>query len=117
MTYQRNIWPLLDQEAVDEVLPDLVVRPEISADDEAGDEDDDCALDQLLLPRPLDLLQLGDGLPEEAERAPAGAFGRRARARAAAVAGAVGRDRGRARRCAAPGRGRLRAALAPLLAG
>src|SRR5882757_7960644 len=48
-------------------LPDLVNQIEVDARDEAGDDDDGGAADQLLLIRPLDLLQLRPGLLEEAD--------------------------------------------------
>src|SRR4051794_8751116 len=69
-TYQRNMRLLLTQEDVlDHVLPDLVVHVEKDADDRAGDEHDDGALDDLVLRRPLDLLQLCPRLVDEAEAA------------------------------------------------
>ena len=51
---------------LDESPEDLVGEEQVDADHEAGDQDDDGALDQLLLARPLDLLELGPGLPDEA---------------------------------------------------
>src|SRR5665811_2431168 len=42
---------------------------QISADDRARDDHDDGALYQLLAPRPLDLLQLGRRLTDEADEA------------------------------------------------
>src|SRR5579862_1624069 len=65
MTFARGA--LADQDVLDEVLPHLVVEIEVHADDEAGDEDDRGAADDRLLVRPLDLLQLGDRLLEEAD--------------------------------------------------
>ena len=47
-------------------LEDEVGGPEIDADDDAGDQHDDDALDQLRLGRPFDLLELGPGLADEA---------------------------------------------------
>ena len=41
----------------------LVVEIEVDADDEAGDEHDDRALDHLVLARPLDLLELRPATP------------------------------------------------------
>ena len=84
MAYQRNtlrvlvstnghpftVLSLLTQEDVlDEPLEREIGQPEICADDDARDQDDRDALDQLLLPRPLDLLQLGGGLGDEAPQA------------------------------------------------
>ena len=68
-TYQRNIvLPPTQQNLLRRhCCPDLVVDPEIGADDEAGDEHDDGALDDLVLAGPFDLLQLGDALADEAE--------------------------------------------------
>src|SRR5436853_82173 len=68
IAYHLNmIDPLLAQEDVlDEPLEREVGDPEIGADDRAGDEHDDDALDQLLLAGPFDLLQLGDRLLDEA---------------------------------------------------
>jgi len=68
---------------LDEPLEDLIRRVEVDAHDQAGDEDDDGALDDLRLGRPLDLLQLGPGLEGEAAAA---------RARNAALA-SLGFDR------------------------
>src|SRR6185503_12266959 len=51
------------------VLPQLVVQPEIGADDDAGDDDDGGAADDRLLIRPFDLLELADRLLDEADRA------------------------------------------------
>src|SRR5262249_9447101 len=46
------------EDVLDEPLEDLVRGVEIEADDDAGDQDDDRALDHLRLRRPLDLLEL-----------------------------------------------------------
>ena len=51
---------------MDEPLEGEIGEPQIGADDDAGDQDDRRALDQLLLGRPFDLLQLGDRLSDEA---------------------------------------------------
>ena len=40
---------------------------QVAADDGAGDDHDNGDLHKLLAPRPLDLFQLGYGLPDEAE--------------------------------------------------
>src|SRR5437764_3135764 len=71
MTYQRNIG--LPQEDVLHEMPERLIRhPEVEADDRAGDQHDHHALDHLTLVRPLDLLQLGDRLGDEALAAAAG---------------------------------------------
>jgi hypothetical protein len=57
---------LLKKDVLDEPTEELVGDPKIDADDQAGDENDDRALDQLLLTGPLDLLQLAPGLTDEA---------------------------------------------------
>src|SRR5437763_11056821 len=62
---------LLEQHLLDDFLPELVVQPEVSADDDAGDEHDDRALDHLVLAGPLDLLQLCDRLADEPEESAA----------------------------------------------
>ncbi len=54
---------------MDESLEGEIGQPEIRADNDAGDQNHRRALDQLLLARPLDLLQLGDGLADEAPEA------------------------------------------------
>src|SRR5438552_11050879 len=71
MTYQRNIG--LPQEDVLHEMPERLIRhPEVEADDRAGDQHDGHALDHLALVRPLDLLQLGDRLGDEALAAASG---------------------------------------------
>ena len=50
---------------LDEALEDLVRSEQVDAGDQTGDEDDDGALDELVLARPLDLLQLCPGLGHE----------------------------------------------------
>src|SRR5947207_309157 len=55
-----------------ESFEDQVGDPRIRADDRARDDYDDRALDDLVLGRPLDLLQLGPGLGDEAPEAAAG---------------------------------------------
>src|SRR3989442_1368696 len=62
---------LLEEHLLDDVLPDLVVQVEVRADDDAGDDHDDRPLNQLVLLRPLDLLELGPRLADEAEHAAA----------------------------------------------
>src|SRR5581483_6338223 len=72
-TYQRNTWLALllpQQDLGHDVLPHGVVEIEVAADDQAGDQHDDGALDHLVLGRPLDLLQLGPGLRDEVRAAP-----------------------------------------------
>jgi hypothetical protein len=80
MTYQRNIsidqFSLLpEQEPLYERLEREVGQPEIGTDDRAGEDHDHRAGQDLTLVRPLDLLQLGGGLGDEAptaaSRAPA----------------------------------------------
>src|SRR5258705_2914872 len=61
----------LDQDVLDEALEDEVGGVEEDADDHAGDQHDDHALDQLVLRRPLDLLQLGPRLGDEPRHAAA----------------------------------------------
>src|SRR5438874_3936064 len=56
---------LPQQHFLDESLKDLIGSPQVGADDDAGDEHDDRALDHLLLPRPFDLAQLAPGLRQE----------------------------------------------------
>src|SRR3954470_3615034 len=58
---------------LDDELPHLVVQVQVSTGDEAGDDDDGGAADQLLLSWPFDLLQLCPGLLEEADAGGAGA--------------------------------------------
>jgi hypothetical protein len=75
ITYQRNISDPLrsaaEQDALDEWLEHEVGDVQVRADDSAGDEDDDRACHDLALPRPIDLLQLGPALGDEAAAAPA----------------------------------------------
>src|SRR5262249_26430662 len=126
MTYQRNIaissGPLPQQHVLDDVLPEPVIRIQVDAGDEAGDEDDRGAADQLLLIRPVDLLELGPGLLEEADA------GRARTDRVAALGTRLPRllvpllhRRGRRTRGRGSGAGEgrllLRAALTALLAG
>src|SRR6185295_8367102 len=66
ITYQRNMCLLPQENVADEGLEDLVGRVEVGADDHAGDDHDDRALHHLGAARPLDLLQLGPGLADEA---------------------------------------------------
>src|ERR671934_2305652 len=91
MTYQRNIaQSLLSEEDVfDDTLEDEIRRVQEDADDQAGDQHDRNPLDQLRLPRPLDLLQLSPRLGDEAPEAAAGKL-----ALAAAVARGDSHPRG-----------------------
>src|SRR6185312_11808480 len=70
MTYQRNmaiaLFLLAEQNIADERLEELIGGVEIRADDRAGDDHDDRALDHLTTAGPLDLLELAPGLPDEA---------------------------------------------------
>src|SRR3954447_11419967 len=105
---------------LDDELPHLVVQVQVSTGDEAGDDDDGGAADQLLLSRPFDLLQLCPGLLEEAD---AGGAGADLVAALATRGGRLSRRLllgGRARPGRGPERRRafgLRAALAALLTG
>src|SRR3954468_11436873 len=100
MTYQRNMsLPLLVQKPLDDVLPEDVVRIEVDADHDAGDQHDHRSLNHLRLAGPLDLLQLRPRLAEEREAAATRLRRRRRRAAPPAVALAVsGRLRGTPRR-------------------
>src|SRR5690349_20040899 len=100
--------PLSQEDVVDDGLPDLVVRVEIHADDDAGDQDDERALDQLLLARPLDLVQLAGRLADEVGRAEAVRLARRLPLRACRRGTSLRRGRGTA------GERRLRPAGAPV---
>src|SRR3954451_7592389 len=62
----------LGEQPLDEVLEDDVAAPEEDAHDEACDQDDGDALDQLVLAGPLDLLELAPRLGDEPARATAG---------------------------------------------
>src|SRR6266702_4841040 len=68
MTYQRNMLPLFQEDVLNDALPDQIVGVQIDADDDTGDEHDDHTLDQLVLTRPLDLLQLRPRLGDEPPR-------------------------------------------------
>jgi hypothetical protein len=57
---------LAQQDALDERLEHEVRDVQVRADDSAGDEDDDGAGHDLALTRPVDLLQLGPALGDEA---------------------------------------------------
>src|ERR1700747_2268132 len=57
---------------LDDPFPHLVVQVQVGAGDEAGHDDDGRAADERLRGRPLDLLQLGPRLLEEAETRRAG---------------------------------------------
>jgi hypothetical protein len=50
---------------LDEALEDLVREEQVNAGDQARDQDDHGALDQLLLAGPVDLLELGPRLADE----------------------------------------------------
>ena len=54
---------------LDEPLEREIGEPQVGANDDACDQDDRGALDQLLLARPVDLLQLRRRLPDEASEA------------------------------------------------
>src|SRR2546425_11060408 len=121
MTYHWNMFDLeallAEEDVLDQALEDLVGAPQVGTDDSASDEDDDCGLDDLLLPRPLDLLQLRPRLRDESLRAaprdcrPATGLGlRRLRGRAHLCLT-------RARACGQLALGRLLAASAALLPG
>jgi hypothetical protein len=75
ITYQRNISDPLrsaaEQDALDEWLEHEVGDVQVRADDSAGDEDDDGAGHDLALARPVDFLQLGPALGDEAAASPA----------------------------------------------
>src|SRR4051794_17635360 len=70
-TYQRNTLVLLltEEEVLDDALPEQVVGVEEDADDRAGDQHDGRPLDHLVLPGPVDLLQLRPRLADEATTA------------------------------------------------
>src|SRR3954470_170130 len=102
MTYQRNMsLLLLVQDPLDDVLPEDVVRIEVDADHDAGDQHHHRSLNHLRLAGPLDLVQLRPRLAEECE-APATRMRRRRRRPALApISLAVrGRLRRTPRRCA-----------------
>src|SRR5438132_9892860 len=96
MTYQRNMREsLLPQEDVlDDALEDEIGAVEEHADDQTGDQHHDDALDELVLPGPLDLLQLTPRLGDEASDAAA----RNVALRSATVSGRRGSRRTRRRR-------------------
>src|SRR5919198_990851 len=56
---------LPEEDILHESLEDKVRAVQVDADDQARNEDHDDALDQLLLARPLDLLELTPGLRDE----------------------------------------------------
>src|SRR6476469_7757014 len=58
---------LPQEDVLDDALPDFVVDVEVEADDQARDQHDRGAGDHLRLGRPVDLLQFGVRLPDEAE--------------------------------------------------
>src|SRR3954469_4137667 len=60
---------LPQQNLADELVEELVAEVEVRPDDHAGDDHDDRALDDLVLPGPLDLAELADRLGDEALRA------------------------------------------------
>src|SRR4051812_2827880 len=67
MTYHWNIGSGGSlEDLLDEVLEGEVANVEERPDDPAGDDHDDGRLRDLGTPRPLDLLQLRPGLPDEA---------------------------------------------------
>src|SRR5262245_19293511 len=55
-----------EQNVLDETTEDLVRQEQVHARDETGDQNDGGALDQLVLARPVDLLQLRPRLGDEA---------------------------------------------------
>src|SRR6266540_5763066 len=73
MTYQWNIerapTALAEEDVLDEVLGGDVAEPDVGPDDDARDEHDERALDDVGLRRPLDLLQLAPALGDEPLRA------------------------------------------------
>src|SRR5919109_3203958 len=73
MTYQRNISIGLEVEehVADEALEEPVGGVEVGAHDGDGDHDHDGRRGELLAARPLDLLQLSDGLAGERPEAAA----------------------------------------------
>src|SRR5688572_29642513 len=72
MTYQRNIGGLnVEEDVADEAAQDGVGGVEVGADDGHGDDHDDGRREELALPRPLDLLQLGRRLAHEGTEATA----------------------------------------------
>src|SRR5215467_8679985 len=62
---------LPQEDVLDEATEQLVAQEQVQTRDEAGDEDDRGALDQLLLSGPVDLLQLAPRLGDEAPDASA----------------------------------------------
>src|SRR5436190_15978577 len=60
---------LPQQNLADELVEELVAEVEVRPDDHAGDDHDDRALDDLVLPGPLDLAELADRLGDEPLRA------------------------------------------------
>jgi hypothetical protein len=68
MTYQWNIVERLpaEKDVADERPERLIDSPEIGADDQAGDDHGDRALDHVLAVRPFDLAQLRDRLVHKA---------------------------------------------------
>src|SRR4029453_15428835 len=55
-----------EEQLLDERLDRQVGEPQVEAHDRAGDDHNDCARQNLGLVRPVDLLQLGPGLGDEA---------------------------------------------------
>jgi len=53
------------QNAVDEGADDLIEAPQVEADDRAGNDDNDDALERLASARPVDLPELGGRLADE----------------------------------------------------
>jgi hypothetical protein len=72
IAYQRNIGSASEQDVLDEPAEQLVSEEQVDAGHETGDQDDGRTLDQLLLARPVDLLQLRPRLRDEARAAAAG---------------------------------------------
>src|SRR6476660_8277161 len=61
---------LAQEDVLDDPLPHEVVHVQEDADDHARDQDDRGALDDLVLPGPVDLLELGPRLADEPAAAP-----------------------------------------------
>jgi hypothetical protein len=89
---------LSKEDVLDEALPHEVGAVEKDADGDTRDEDDDDSLDQLALPRPLDLLELSPRLRDEVLDAASGNApltdlgARRRRTRGARSRSALNRD-------------------------
>src|SRR5688572_33382044 len=72
MTYQRNTAKSdVEEDVADEPAQDSIGGVKVGADDRHGDDDDDGRREELALPGPLDLLQLGCRLGHEGSEATA----------------------------------------------